>query len=78
MTSTRAHKAAATNRQRDVKARTRRPTGDAARERLLSGMPVTERRLELAGVSTAVLEGATARPSSCCTAPASSRPAGYG
>jgi pimeloyl-ACP methyl ester carboxylesterase len=62
MTTTRAHEAAATNRQRDVKARTRRPTGDAARERLLSGMPVTERRLELAGVSTAVLEGGDGPP----------------
>jgi pimeloyl-ACP methyl ester carboxylesterase len=62
MTTTRAHEAAATNRQRDVKARTRRPTGDAARERLLSGMPVTERRLELAGVSTAVLESGDGPP----------------
>jgi pimeloyl-ACP methyl ester carboxylesterase len=30
---------------------------DNPRDRLLAGMPVTERRLELAGVSTAVLEG---------------------
>lgn len=33
-----------------------------ARERLLRGLPVTERRLELAGVSTAVLEGGSGRP----------------
>jgi pimeloyl-ACP methyl ester carboxylesterase len=31
--------------------------GQQARERLLAGMPVAERRLELAGISTAVLEG---------------------
>jgi pimeloyl-ACP methyl ester carboxylesterase len=31
--------------------------GDDPRDRLLAGMPVTERRLQLAGVSTAVLEG---------------------
>jgi len=37
-------------------------TGEAARERLLTGMPVTERRLELAGVSTAVLEGGGGPP----------------
>jgi hypothetical protein len=41
---------------------TRRPTGEAVRERLLTGMPVTERRLELAGVSTAVLEGGDGPP----------------
>jgi pimeloyl-ACP methyl ester carboxylesterase len=51
MATTRAHEKA-TTRQGDAKART--PTGEAARERLLTGMPVTERRLELAGVSTAV------------------------
>jgi pimeloyl-ACP methyl ester carboxylesterase len=62
MTTTRAHEPAATNRQRDVKARTRRPTEEAARERLLTGMPVTERRLELAGVSTAVLQGGDGPP----------------
>ena len=36
--------------------------GDVARERLLTGIPVTERRLELAGVSTAVLEGGAGPP----------------
>jgi pimeloyl-ACP methyl ester carboxylesterase len=33
-----------------------------ARERLLAGIPVTERRLELAGISTAVLEGGDGPP----------------
>ncbi len=33
-----------------------------ARERLLAGIPVTERRLQLAGVSTAVLEGGDGPP----------------
>jgi pimeloyl-ACP methyl ester carboxylesterase len=33
-----------------------------AREKLLEGIPVTERRLELAGVSTAVLEGGHGPP----------------
>ena len=32
------------------------------RERLLAGIPVTERRLQLAGVSTAVLEGGDGPP----------------
>jgi pimeloyl-ACP methyl ester carboxylesterase len=62
MATTRAHEEATTTRQHDMKARTRRPTGEAARERLLTGMPVTERRLELAGVSTAVLEGGDGPP----------------
>jgi pimeloyl-ACP methyl ester carboxylesterase len=35
---------------------------DGARERLLAAMPVRERRLQLAGVSTAVLEGGDGRP----------------
>jgi pimeloyl-ACP methyl ester carboxylesterase len=39
-----------------------RPAGDDARERLLSGLPVSERRLQLAGVSTAVLEGGDGPP----------------
>jgi pimeloyl-ACP methyl ester carboxylesterase len=60
MASTRAHEAAATTRQ--LKARIRRLGGEAIRERLLTGMPVTERRLELAGVSTAVLEGGDGPP----------------
>jgi pimeloyl-ACP methyl ester carboxylesterase len=39
-----------------------RPAGDNARQRLLAGLPVTERRLQLAGVSTAVLEGGDGPP----------------
>lgn len=31
--------------------------GNDARERLLAGLPVRERGLQLAGISTAVLEG---------------------
>ena len=42
--------------------RSRPPVGDDARERLLAGLPVTERRLQLAGVSTAVLEGGDGPP----------------
>ena len=34
----------------------------SARERMLAGLPVTERRLSLAGVSTAVLEGGDGPP----------------
>ena len=34
----------------------------SARQRLLAGIPVTERRLQLAGVSTAVLEGGDGPP----------------
>jgi pimeloyl-ACP methyl ester carboxylesterase len=37
-------------------------SGAYARQRLLSGLPVTERRLQLAGVSTAVLEGGDGPP----------------
>ena len=42
--------------------RSRPPAGERARERLLAGLPVTERRLRLAGVSTAVLEGGDGPP----------------
>jgi pimeloyl-ACP methyl ester carboxylesterase len=38
------------------------PVPTADRERLLSGLPVSERRLELAGVLTAVLEGGDGPP----------------
>jgi pimeloyl-ACP methyl ester carboxylesterase len=48
--------------QQAVKERGRRTVGEHARERLLSGVPVTERRLRLAGVSTAVLEGGDGPP----------------
>jgi pimeloyl-ACP methyl ester carboxylesterase len=50
------------NSQHEVEDRGRRPAGADARERLLSGLPVTERRLQLAGVSTAVLEGGDGPP----------------
>ena len=41
----------------------RRPIlGEGARQRLLADMPVTERRLLLAGISTAVLEGGDGPP----------------
>jgi pimeloyl-ACP methyl ester carboxylesterase len=36
--------------------------GEGARQRLLADMPVTERRLLLAGISTAVLEGGEGPP----------------
>ena len=42
--------------------RSQPPNGERARERLLAGMPVTERRLHLAGVPTAVLEGGDGPP----------------
>ncbi len=38
------------------------PSPDDARARLLRAMPVTERRLRLAGISTAVLEGGEGAP----------------
>jgi hypothetical protein len=42
MTTTGAHDPAATTRQRDMKAHTRRTSAEDARERLLTGLPVTE------------------------------------
>jgi pimeloyl-ACP methyl ester carboxylesterase len=50
------------SRQREVKDRSRRSAGDHARQQLLAGMPITERRLNLAGVPTAVLEGGDGPP----------------
>ncbi len=41
---------------------TQRVAGVNARQQLLAGLPVTERRVELAGVSTAVLEGGDGPP----------------
>jgi pimeloyl-ACP methyl ester carboxylesterase len=38
------------------------PTGDDARERLLAELPVIERRVQLHGVSTALLEGGNGPP----------------
>jgi pimeloyl-ACP methyl ester carboxylesterase len=39
-----------------------RPTAEDARRRLLAGVPLTERRLELAAIPTAVLEGGDGPP----------------
>ena len=50
------------SRQQEVKERGRRTAGNDTRERLLSGLPVTERRVHVAGVSTAVLEGGDGPP----------------
>ena len=44
------------------KGRSRPSRSNEARELLLAGLPVTERRLQLAGVSTAVLEGGAGPP----------------
>ena len=41
---------------------TQAPSNEGVREKLLAGIPVTERRLELAGVSTCVLEGGEGPP----------------
>lgn len=49
------------SRKHKVEQSSRCSTGNA-RERLLAGTPVTERRLGLAGVSTAVLEGGEGPP----------------
>ena len=48
--------------QREKQRRSRPPDGEGARERLLAGLPVTERQLRLNGVSTAVLEGGDGPP----------------
>jgi pimeloyl-ACP methyl ester carboxylesterase len=50
------------SRQRTVQDGHRRAGGDEARRRVLAGAPVTERRVVLAGVSTAVLEGGDGPP----------------
>jgi pimeloyl-ACP methyl ester carboxylesterase len=52
----------AMGRQRMVDDGDRRAIGGDARQRLLAGAPVTERRLDLAGVSTAVLQGGDGPP----------------
>jgi pimeloyl-ACP methyl ester carboxylesterase len=49
-------------RQLEVKDRGPRSTDQELRGRLLAGIPVTERRLDLAGVSTALLEGGDGPP----------------
>jgi pimeloyl-ACP methyl ester carboxylesterase len=50
------------SRQRMVEDGNRRADGDDARRRVLAGAPVVERRVDLAGVSTAVLEGGDGPP----------------
>jgi len=50
------------NTQYAVKEHGRRSAGDDPRERLLAGLPVTERHLQLADVSTGVLEGGAGPP----------------
>lgn len=50
------------SRQRDEDGRDGPAVGDVNRARLLAGLPVTERRLQVAGVSTAILEGGTGPP----------------
>jgi pimeloyl-ACP methyl ester carboxylesterase len=49
-------------KRHEVTDRRDRSTGDEARERLLAGLPVTERRLDAAGISTALLEGGDGPP----------------
>lgn len=41
---------------------TQRSAGEGARSRLVAGIPITERHLQLAGISTAVLEGGNGPP----------------
>lgn len=48
--------------QMKAKGSTRRSSDEELRKRLLARIPVTERRLEVAGVSTAVLEGGHGSP----------------
>jgi pimeloyl-ACP methyl ester carboxylesterase len=62
MTRSGANQEAAMSRQPEVEERTRRSSGDDARQRLLAAIPVSGRRLQLAGVSTAVLEGGDGPP----------------
>jgi pimeloyl-ACP methyl ester carboxylesterase len=50
------------SRQQTMEDGSRRTGGEDARRRLLAGAPVTDRRLDLAGVSTAVLEGGGGPP----------------
>jgi pimeloyl-ACP methyl ester carboxylesterase len=50
------------SKQPAAKERRARTAGEDARQRLLAGVPVTERRLRSAGVSTAVLEGGDGPP----------------
>ena len=65
--------------QREIQERRKRPpAGDDPRERLLAGVPMTERRLRLAGISTAVLEGGDGPPFVLLHGPGHTRPNGCG
>ena len=62
MTRSGADQPATTSKPTNVEERDRRVVGDDARQRLLAAIPVTERQLPLAGISTAVLEGGDGPP----------------
>lgn len=47
---------------RDARTGRTRAAAEEMRERLLAGLPLTERRLHIAGIPTTVLEGGTGRP----------------
>ena len=62
MTRSRPNEVAAVSRPPEVADGAGWLAGEDARERLLAAVPLAERRLELAGVSTAVLEGGDGSP----------------
>jgi pimeloyl-ACP methyl ester carboxylesterase len=62
MTRSGADQPATTSKPTNVEERDRRVVGDDARQRLLAAIPVTERQMRLAGISTAVLEGGDGPP----------------
>ena len=62
MTRSGANQPATTSKPTNAQERDRRVAGDDARQRLLAAIPVTERQLPLAGISTAVLEGGDGPP----------------
>jgi pimeloyl-ACP methyl ester carboxylesterase len=62
MTRSHADRNAATTGQHDVERHDLPAAGRGAREQLVTKIPVVERRLQLAGVSTAVLDGGNGRP----------------
>jgi pimeloyl-ACP methyl ester carboxylesterase len=62
MTRSGADQPATTSKPTNAQERDRRVVGDDARQRLLAAIPVTERQLPLAGISTAVLEGGDGPP----------------
>ena len=62
MTRSGADQPATSSKPTNVQEHDRRVDGDDARQRLLAAIPVTERQLRLAGISTAVLEGGDGPP----------------